>query len=117
MLVDGHSLAFRAYYAHAKGPEGGLRTATGIPTSVCYGFLKSLLDTIEAEQPQYAAIAFDLDQPTFRHEMADDYKEGRPAAPEDFVEDVNTLQALLQMMGFCVVTAPEIGRASCRERV
>ncbi len=106
MLVDGHSLAFRSYYAHSKGPEGGLRTSTGIPTSVCYGFLKSLLDTIEAERPQYAAIAFDLDQPTFRHEMADNYKEGRPAAPEDFVEDVNTLQALLQMMGFCVVTSP-----------
>ncbi|MGD1942356.1 MAG: DNA polymerase I [Leptolyngbyaceae cyanobacterium] len=106
MLVDGHSLAFRSYYAHSKGPEGGLRTSTGIPTSVCYGFLKSLLDTIEAERPQYAAIAFDLDQPTFRHEMADDYKEGRPEAPEDFVEDVKNLQALLQMMGFCVVTAP-----------
>ncbi|RZM76700.1 DNA polymerase I [Leptolyngbya iicbica LK] len=106
MLVDGHSLAFRSYYAHTKGPEGGLRTSTGIPTSVCYGFLKSLLDTVESERPQYAAVAFDLDQPTFRHEMADDYKEGRPEAPEDFVEDVKNLQDLLQTLGFCVVTAP-----------
>ena len=106
MLVDGHSLAFRSYYAHTKGAEGGLRTSTGIPTSVCYGFLKSLLDTIEAERPQYAAVAFDLDQPTFRHEMADDYKEGRPEAPEDFVEDVKNLQDLLETLGFCVVTAP-----------
>ncbi|MEM6838924.1 MAG: 5'-3' exonuclease H3TH domain-containing protein, partial [Cyanobacteria bacterium P01_C01_bin.120] len=106
MLVDGHSLAFRSYYAHTKGPEGGLRTSTGIPTSVSYGFLKSLLDTIEAERPQYAAIAFDLDQPTFRHELADDYKEGRPEAPEDFREDVINLQDLLQTLGFCVVTAP-----------
>jgi len=106
MLVDGHSLAFRSYYAHTKGAEGGLRTSTGIPTSVCYGFLKSLLDTVEAERPQYAAVAFDLDQPTFRHEMADDYKEGRPEAPEDFLEDVRNLQDLLQTLGFCVVTAP-----------
>ncbi len=106
MLVDGHSLAFRSYYAHTKGPEGGLRTSTGIPTSVCYGFIKSLLDTVESERPQYAAVAFDLDQPTFRHEMADDYKEGRPEAPEDFVEDVKNLQDLLQTLGFCVVTAP-----------
>jgi len=106
MLVDGHSLAFRSYYAHTKGPEGGLRTSTGIPTSVCYGFLKSLLDTVESERPQYAAVAFDLDQPTFRHEMADDYKEGRPEAPEDFLEDVRNLQDLLQTLGLCVVTAP-----------
>lgn len=106
MLVDGHSLAFRSYYAHTKGPEGGLRTSTGIPTSVSYGFLKSLLDTVEAERPQYAAIAFDLDQPTFRHEMADSYKEGRPEAPEDFLEDVKNLQELLITMGFCVATAP-----------
>lgn len=106
MLVDGHSLAFRSYYAHTKGADGGLRTSTGIPTSVCYGFLKSLLDTIEAEKPQYAAVAFDLDQPTFRHELADDYKDGRPEAPDDFLEDVKNLQDLLQTMGLCVVTAP-----------
>ncbi len=106
MLVDGHSLAFRSYYAHAKGGDGGLRTSTGIPTSVCYGFLKSLLDTVEAEKPQYAAIAFDLDQPTFRHEAAETYKEGRPEAPEDFLEDVQNLQELLQAFGFCIVTAP-----------
>jgi DNA polymerase-1 len=104
ILVDGHSLAFRSYYAHAKGAEGGLRTSTGIPTSVCYGFLKSLLDTMEEEKPHYAAVAFDLDKPTFRHEMADDYKEGRPAAPEDFLEDVKNLQDLLTTMGFCIVT-------------
>ncbi|MDB9528543.1 DNA polymerase I [Oscillatoria sp. CS-180] len=106
MLVDGHSLAFRSYYAHTKGAEGGLRTSTGIPTSVCYGFLKSLLDTMEAEKPQYAAVAFDLDQPTFRHEEADDYKAGRPEAPEDFREDVENLKDLLCAMGLCVVTAP-----------
>ncbi|MEO1299368.1 MAG: 5'-3' exonuclease H3TH domain-containing protein, partial [Cyanobacteria bacterium J06636_16] len=106
VLVDGHSLAFRSYYAHARNAEGGLRTSTGIPTSVCYGFLKSLLDMLEAERPQYAAVAFDLDQPTFRHESASDYKEGRPEAPEDFLEDVRNLQELLTAMGLCTVTAP-----------
>ncbi len=106
LLVDGHSLAFRSYYAHAKGPEGGLRTSTGIPTSVCYGFLKSLFDVLESARPSYAAVAFDLDQPTFRHEAADDYKEGRPEAPEDFREDVRHLQELLAALGLCVITAP-----------
>ena len=44
LLVDGHSLAFRSFYAFSKGGEGGLATKDGRPTSVTYGFLKSLLD-------------------------------------------------------------------------
>jgi DNA polymerase-1 len=106
MLVDGHSLAFRSFYAFARGAEGGLRTSTGIPTSVCYGFLKSLMDMMEAEQPQYAAVAFDLDQPTFRHEADDTYKEGRPETPEGFVEDMQNLKQLLTDFGLNIFTAP-----------
>ncbi|MDA0866641.1 MAG: DNA polymerase I [Cyanobacteria bacterium] len=106
VLVDGHSLAFRSYYAHARGAEGGLRTSTGIPTSVCYGFLKALLEVVESERPQYLAIAFDLDQPTFRHEMSETYKAGRPETPQDFIEDVENLKDLLGVMGLEMVTAP-----------
>jgi DNA polymerase-1 len=106
MLVDGHSLAFRSHYAFAKGPDGGLRTSTGIPTSVCYGFLKSLMDMMEAEKPAYAAVAFDLEQPTFRHQADETYKEGRPEAPEGFVEDVGNLKALLTDFGLPIFTAP-----------
>ena len=106
MLVDGHSLAFRSYYAFARGQEGGLRTSTGIPTSVCYGFLKSLMDMMEAEKPEYAAVAFDLEQPTFRHEADDTYKEGRPEAPEGFLEDVQNLKELLTDFGLNIFTAP-----------
>lgn len=106
VLVDGHSLAFRSYYAHARGSEGGLRTSTGIPTSVCYGFMKALLDTMEAEKPDYMAVAFDLEQPTFRHEAAATYKEGRPEAPDGFLEDVENLQELLAAFGLKVLTAP-----------
>lgn len=106
MLVDGHSLAFRSYYAFAKNAEGGLRTSTGIPTSVCYGFLKSLLDMMEVEKPQYAAVAFDLDQPTFRHTADKTYKEGRPEAPEGFVEDVKNLKELLNDFGLNIYVAP-----------
>ncbi|WP_088431579.1 DNA polymerase I [Halomicronema hongdechloris] len=106
MLVDGHSLAFRSHYAFARGPEGGLRTSTGIPTSVCFGFLKSLLDMLEVERPEYVAVAFDLDGPTFRHQADTTYKEGRPEAPEGFLEDVQNLQGLLQAMKLPIVTAP-----------
>jgi DNA polymerase I len=106
LIVDGHSLAFRSYYAFARSREGGLRTSTGIPTSVCYGFLKSLLDMIEVEKPTYAAVAFDLAQPTFRHEAADSYKAGRPETPEEFIQDVENLKELLSAFQLPLLMAP-----------
>jgi DNA polymerase-1 len=106
VLVDGHSLAFRSYYAHAKGREGGLRTKSGIPTSVSYGFLKALLEVMETEKPQYMAIAFDVADKTFRHDQDDTYKAGRPAPPEDFLPDLKNLQELLAALQLPVLTAP-----------
>ncbi|HAN45054.1 MAG TPA: DNA polymerase I [Cyanobacteria bacterium UBA8156] len=106
LLVDGHSLAFRAYYAFAYRGEGGLRTATGVPTSVCFGFLKSLLDVLARETPQAVAIAFDLATPTFRHEADATYKADRRETPEDFIVDLHNLQRLLQALRLPVVTAP-----------
>lgn len=103
ILVDGHSLAFRSYFAFAKGRDGGLRTKSGIPTSVSYGFLKSLLEMMEAEKPQYVAIAFDPGEKTFRHEHDATYKEGRPEAPEDFMPDLENLQALLSALDLPIV--------------
>jgi DNA polymerase-1 len=105
LLVDGHSLAFRSYYAHSKGADGGLRTSTGIPTSVSFGFLKALIEVIEAEKPNYVAIAFDLREPTFRHEADQSYKEGRPETPEDFHPDVENLKELLTTLNLAIVTA------------
>ncbi|MBD2464825.1 DNA polymerase I [Oscillatoria sp. FACHB-1407] len=106
LLIDGHSLAFRSYFAHAKGRDGGLRTSTGIPTSVSYGFLKSLLDTMEMEKPDYMAIAFDVGDPTFRHDADQTYKEGRPEAPEDFEPDLKNLKELLTALNLPIIMAP-----------
>ena len=106
ILVDGHSLAFRSYYAFAKGRDGGLRTSTGIPTSVCFGFLKSLLEVIASEQPQSIAVAFDLGLPTFRHEADETYKADRAETPEDFIPDLENLQELLTALNLPVLTCP-----------
>mgnify|MGYP005839610527 CR=1 FL=1 len=103
LLVDGHSLAFRAYYAFAT--SGGLRTSTGIPTSVCFGFVNSLLQVIEAEKPDYVAIAFDLAEPTFRHLADQNYKADREAPPPDLLVDLANLQELLSNLNFTIVTA------------
>ncbi len=104
LLVDGHSLAFRSYHAFAN--SGGLRTSTGIPTSVCFGFVNSLLQIIEAEKPEYVAIAFDLAEPTFRHQADHNYKANREQTPPDFLEDLNNLLELLSTLNFTIVTAP-----------
>ncbi|MEG4586882.1 DNA polymerase I [Microcoleus sp. MOSTC5] len=106
ILVDGHSLAFRSYFAFAKSRDGGLRTTTGIPTSVCFGFLKSLLEVMAAHDPQYMAIAFDLATPTFRHEADETYKAGRAETPEDFIPDIKNLQELLSYLNLPAITAP-----------
>ncbi len=106
ILVDGHSLAFRSFFAFAKGRDGGLRTKTGIPTSVCFGFIKSLLEVMGSEQPQSMAVAFDLSLPTFRHEADDTYKADRPDTPEDFIPDLENLKQLLAALNLPVVTSP-----------
>ena len=95
LLVDGHSLAFRSFYAFAKGGEGGLSTKEGVPTSVTYGFLKALLDNCKGLAPQGVVIAFDTAQPTFRHEADSAYKAHRDQAPEHFFADLANLQQIL----------------------
>jgi len=95
LLVDGHSLAFRSFYAFAKGGDGGLSTKAGIPTSVTYGFLKALLDNCRGLTPQGVVIAFDTAEPTFRHEADAAYKAHRDEAPEHFFSDLATLQEIL----------------------
>ena len=58
LLVDGHSLAFRSFYAFSKGIDGGLTTKEGFPTSVTYGFLKSLLDNCKNISPEGVCITY-----------------------------------------------------------
>lgn len=105
LLVDGHSLAFRAYYAFAKGREGGLKASDGTPTSICFGFLKSLLLVLEAEKPEAVAIAFDLGLPTFRHDADATYKADRAETPDDFIPDLANLQDILAALNLKVITA------------
>ena len=106
ILVDGHSLAFRAYYALANSRRGPLMTSTGIPTSICFGFLNSLLQVLESERPQFMAIAFDLSEPTFRHQADSRYKSDRLEIPEDFIPDIRNLQQLLTLLNLKIATHP-----------
>ena len=96
LLIDGHSLAFRSFYAFSKGGEGGLATKDGRPTSVTYGFLKALLENGKNLKPQGVAIAFDTAEPTFRHKADANYKAHRDVAPEVFFQDLEQLQQILR---------------------
>ncbi|NEU78361.1 DNA polymerase I [Nostoc sp. UIC 10630] len=106
ILVDGHSLAYRSYFAFAKGRDGGLRTKAGIPTSICFGFVKCLLEVMATQQPQAMAIAFDLGEATFRHEADETYKADRKETPEDFIPDLANLHELLNGFNLPIFTAP-----------
>ena len=106
LLIDGHSLAFRAYYAFATSKKGPLRTTNGIPTSVCFGFLNSLIQVIETQNPQAIAIAFDRREPTFRHEADANYKADRQETPEEFITDLANLRQLLAALNIPTVTYP-----------
>ncbi len=107
LLVDGHSLAFRSFYAFSKNGEGGLSTKEGLPTSVTYGFLKSLLDNCKELKPDGVAIAFDTAVPTFRHKADKNYKANRDVAPDIFFQDLEQLQSILKNeLGLPLVMAP-----------
>jgi len=96
LLIDGHSLAFRSFYAFSKGGDGGLSTKDGVPTSVTYGFLKALVDNCKGLRPQGLVVAFDTAEPTFRHEADAAYKAHRDEAPEHFFTDLANLQQILK---------------------
>jgi DNA polymerase-1 len=107
LLVDGHSLAFRSFYAFAKGGDGGLSTKAGVPTSVTYGFLKALLENCRGLAPNGVVIAFDTAEPTFRHEADATYKAHREEAPEPFFADLDNLQQILRdALDLPLCTAP-----------
>jgi len=107
LLIDGHSLAFRSFYAFSKGGEGGLSTKAGVPTSVTYGFLKALLDNCKPLKPDGLVVAFDTAEPTFRHKADETYKAHRDVAPEHFFSDLAKLQQILkESLDIPLVMAP-----------
>ena len=95
VLIDGHSIMFRAFY----GMPLTMTAPDGIHTNAVYGFLAIMRKIIEEEKPDYMAVAFDRPTPTFRHEMYDAYKGTRSAAPPEFHEQMPLVRDLLDSMG------------------
>src|SRR5215204_6845086 len=81
LLLDGHSLAYRAFYAL---PVENFSTTTGQSTNAVYGFTSMLINLLRDEQPTHVAVAFDVSRESFRTERYAEYKAGRSKAPEAF---------------------------------
>ena len=90
-LIDGHSIAFRAFYAL---PET-LETKDGFPTNVIHGFLMMLSKLVNNYDVEKIIITWDVSKKTFRNEIYEDYKANRSSSPDNFKIQINKLQSLL----------------------
>ncbi|KJS59216.1 DNA polymerase I [Streptomyces rubellomurinus] len=95
MLLDGHSMAYRAFYAL---PVENFNTSTGQPTNAVYGFASMLANTVRDEQPTHLAVAFDLSRQTFRSAEFPDYKANRAKTPDEFRSQIGLIGELLDAM-------------------
>lgn len=101
VLIDGHSILNRAFYGL---PD--LTNSEGLHTNAVYGFLNILFRTLEEEQPQYLAVAFDVHAPTFRHQMYEAYKGTRKPMPSELREQVPLLKEVLRAMKIELIEKP-----------
>jgi DNA polymerase-1 len=92
LLLDGHSLAYRAFYAL---PVENFSTTTGQPTNAVYGFTSMLINLLRDETPTHIAVAFDVSRQTFRSELYADYKANRSSSPADFKGQVDLVKEIL----------------------
>lgn len=98
VLIDGHSILNRAFFGI---PD--LTNSEGLHTNAVYGFLNIMFKILEEEQPDYLTVAFDVSQPTFRHEMFQEYKGTRKPMAEELRQQVPVMKEMLKAMGVTVI--------------
>ncbi len=99
LLIDGHSIANRAFYGL---PD--LTNSKGEHTGAIFGFINMMLKFIDDEKPDNFAVAFDVSAPTFRHKMFDAYKGTRKPMLPELKEQIPRIQEMLKAMGIPVIT-------------
>ncbi len=102
LLLDGMSLAFRAYYAL---PDT-LATKSGVVTNAVHGFTSMLVYLIREQRPAAVAVAFDAPGDTFRDEMLEDYKAGRAATPWLLPPQFDIIREVMDSLAIPVIEAP-----------
>lgn len=99
VLLDGHAIAYRAYFALTAGGDSRWQTSFGEPTAGTYGFASILLRVLETERPDYLAVAFDVGK-TFRNELHPEYKGTRAKMPDDMRPQIDRMRELVDIFGF-----------------
>lgn len=102
ILIDGHSLLFRAYFAMRP-----MVTSKGVHTQGLYAFINMLRRIIQDYEPDYLAIAFDMKEKTFRHEAYPEYKAGRLKTPIELLSQVPILHKILDAMNIAILENPK----------
>ena len=100
MLLDGNSLAFRAFYAL---PAENFKTKNGLTTNAVYGFTAMLINLLRDEAPTHIAAAFDVSRQTFRSERFPEYKAGRASTPDEFRGQIDITKEVLNALGITVL--------------
>jgi DNA polymerase-1 len=95
LLLDGHSLAYRAFFAL---PVENFSTTTGQPTNAVFGFTSMLINVLRDEVPTHIAVAFDVSRQTFRLEEYAEYKAGRNKTPSEFSSQLPLIEEVLTAM-------------------
>jgi DNA polymerase-1 len=103
LLLDGNSLAFRAFYAL---PAENFKTKNGLTTNAVYGFTAMLINLLRDEQPTHVAAAFDVSRQTFRAERYPEYKANRSATPDEFRGQIEITKEVLVALGITVLAEP-----------
>ncbi|MFM6971061.1 MAG: DNA polymerase I [Rhodoluna sp.] len=101
LLIDGHSLAFRAFYA--LNPDS-FKTPDGQHTNAVHGFISMLLNILSSEKPTHLAVAFDLSRSSFRTEEYPEYKGTRGETPPEFIGQTEALHEALAAMNIKTIT-------------
>ncbi len=105
LVVDGHSLAYRAFYAL---PVDNFSTKDGQHTNGIYGFLSMFVNLVKAEKPTHLAVAFDTSRQSFRTRVYEEYKANRSESPAEFKGQIPLLQDCLSAMGVPVLTKEDV---------
>jgi DNA polymerase-1 len=103
MLLDGNSLAYRAFYAL---PAENFKTQGGLTTNAVYGFTAMLINLLRDEQPSHVAAAFDVSRQTFRVDKYPEYKAGRSSTPDEFRGQIDITKEVLVALGITVLAEP-----------
>jgi DNA polymerase-1 len=102
MLIDGNSLAYRAFFALPTD----LATASGQVTNAVFGFTSMLVNLVRDHAPDHLAVAFDRPEPTFRHEAVDTYKANRTAAPDILRQQLGLVRQVVEVLHIPIVELP-----------